>query len=184
MSQKTSSVLFILVTLLCTATVAVSLYIPVQAQSMPTGGNKDNCVNCHEDLYFLHDTGNWFCLQESPMSCVDCHGGNPKALTKELAHTDRAAHPVINEDLSKCQECHPEACQERVEFFDQTAGISRVLVAAPYTAVYSIEEDANKNVEAPTQEPSYWIMFWEFLPFVIVTGLALVIYFVARRRHN
>ena len=40
----------------------------------PTSDN-GNCITCHEDLYFLHDTGNWYCLKESPMACVDCHGG-------------------------------------------------------------------------------------------------------------
>ena len=184
MLAKTSAVLFALVTLLCTAIVTLFLYVPVQAEAMSTYRNKDNCMNCHEDLYFLHDTGNWFCLRESPMGCTDCHGGDPEALSEDLAHTDRAAHPVINEDLSKCQECHPEECYERVEFFDQTAGISQVRVAAPYTPDYSIEENASTDVDMQQPEPKRWIMFWELFPLVLVTSLALAIYFVAHRRHT
>ena len=95
---------------------------PVFAQESPPVPENGSCVNCHEDLYFLHDTGNWFCLRESPMRCVDCHGGNPNVLTQEEAHLNRKAHPVVNEDISKCQECHPAECMERIEKFNQTAG--------------------------------------------------------------
>jgi hypothetical protein len=95
--------------------------------------NQGNCIYCHENLYFLHDTGNWYCLKEAPMSCVDCHGGDPLATTADQAHSDRAAHPVINDDISKCQQCHPVECVERTQIFDQNAGISDVLIALPYT---------------------------------------------------
>ncbi|RPJ24039.1 MAG: hypothetical protein EHM33_19105, partial [Chloroflexi bacterium] len=124
MLHKTSSTLFALLSLIGIAIVTLSLNTPVQAQSIPTNGPENNCMNCHEDLYFLHDTGNWYCLRESSMRCVDCHGGDQEAITREAAHFSRAAHPVIDEDVSKCQECHPEECSERVELFDQTAGIS------------------------------------------------------------
>jgi hypothetical protein len=92
------------------------------------------CIKCHEDLYFLHDTGNWFCIRESPMRCVDCHGGDPFAINKEEAHTNRKAHPIINGDISKCQECHPAECNERLVKFETVAGISDVRVALPYQA--------------------------------------------------
>ena len=60
-----------------------------------------------DNLYYLHDTGKYFCLNELPMACVDCHGGDPQATIMEEGHTLRTAHPVINEDISKCQQCHP-----------------------------------------------------------------------------
>ena len=142
-----------------------------------------NCINCHIDLYFLHDTGNWYCLKESPMSCVDCHGGNPSATAQEQAHLDRAAHPILNDDISKCQECHPEECAEHVKLFDQTAGISQVLVAAPYTPADSIEESAPVGVGLTQQEqqPSRLPIFWEMIPLALLAALALTIYFI--RRH-
>lgn len=184
MSAKTSSVVFALVALIGTVLVTVSLYTPAQALSSTRKGNRDNCLSCHENLYFLHDTGNWFCLRESPMSCVDCHGGDPAALTEQEAHSERAAHPVLNGDVATCEECHPKECYERVDIFDERAGISQVLVAAPYTPAYSSKGQSGTNIDTAEQQPNGWIMFWEFLPLVLVTGLALIIYLVARRRHT
>ncbi len=156
------------------------------AQEVTPAADHGTCIKCHENLYFLHDTGNWFCLRESPMSCVDCHGGDTEATTEDLAHINRAAHPVINEDVSKCQQCHPEECNERVELFDQTAGISQVLVAAPYTPVRSTEDNASVSVDTPQQEqePSILLMFWEIIPLALVAGLALAIYWIHRTHHK
>ncbi|RPI94707.1 MAG: hypothetical protein EHM40_05555 [Chloroflexi bacterium] len=185
MSQKTLSILFMLMALMSLAVVTVSIHTPAQAQTLPTRASKNNCSSCHENLYFLHDTGNWFCLRESPMTCVDCHGGDPKAVTQELAHSNRAAHPVINEDVSKCQECHPEECDERVEIFDQTAGISLVRVAAPYTPVHSTERTDNIADAAQTEEQSGGLLlFWEIIPLVVIAGLALITYLIRRALHN
>ncbi len=89
------------------------------------------CVTCHEELYYSHDTGKAFCLSDSPMSCVDCHGGDPTAVTKETAHFDRNAHPIINDDDKKCYECHPAQAAERVQTFEKVAGVNQVLVAQP-----------------------------------------------------
>ncbi len=139
------------------------------------------CVVCHENLYFLHDTGNWFCLRESPMTCVDCHGGNPNTLDKNLAHAQRIAHPIINEDVSKCRQCHPQECDERVAYFDRTAGIGNVKVAAPYTPIYSVE---GASVTLPRREAGWFLAVWEILPLALVTGLALLAYYIMRRRHK
>jgi len=185
-SHKTSSTLFTLLTLVCIVIITLSLNTPAQAQSIPTKGSEDKCMNCHEDLYFLHDTGNWFCIRESPMRCVDCHGGDPKAVTQETAHPNRTAHPVSNEDVSKCKECHPEECNERVEFFDQTAGISQVRVAAPYTAAYPTKSVINRTTDASQTEeqPGGLLVFWEIIPLAIIAGLALVNYLVHRAHHQ
>lgn len=168
------------------------ILIVLTALSMPSVAYADdpvpapdngNCVTCHEDLYLLHDTGNWFCLKESPMTCVDCHGGDPNTLDKELAHANRATHPILNEDVTKCQQCHPDKCDERVEFFDQTAGISRILVAIPHAPSYSTEYASIKPVEEPQQVPKNLLIFWEVIPLVVVSGLALAIYLTLRKRH-
>ena len=171
---------------------ALGLLLLIASLSKPTiayanepapTSRQGNCINCHEDLYFLHDTGNWYCLKESPMSCVECHGGDPLATTQEQAHIQRTVHPVLNDDISKCQVCHPEECAERVKLFDQTAGISQVLVAAPYTPADSIEESAPVGVGLTQQEqqPSRLPIFWETIPLALLAGLALTIYLI--RRH-
>jgi hypothetical protein len=185
MFRKTSSILFALFTLVCLVIATVFLNTPAHAQSVPANGSEDKCMSCHENLYFLHDTGNWFCLRESPMRCVDCHSGDPEAVTQEKAHSNRAAHPVINEDVSKCQECHPEECAERVELFDQTAGISQVRVAAPYTPIHLMERTDNETADMPQQEQSgALLLFWEIIPLVVIAGLALITYLIRRALHN
>ncbi len=110
---------------------------PVQAQSLAQEVDNGTCISCHEDLYFLHDTGNWFCIRESPMACVSCHGGDPTATTQETAHYDRSAHPIVNEDISRCQECHvdEDECCECVSKFDQVAGVNEVKLDVPVTVV-------------------------------------------------
>lgn len=160
---------------------ALSMPSTVRADDPIPTLNNGNCIVCHEDLYFLHDTGNWFCLNESPMTCVDCHGGNPSTLDQDLAHASRAAHPVINDDISKCQQCHPDECYDRVALFDRSAGISDVLVAVPYTPSYSM--DAAPAWET-RQDSGNLLPFWEFIPLLLVAGLALGIYLFLRRRHK
>ncbi|MBN2116200.1 MAG: hypothetical protein JW730_06505 [Anaerolineales bacterium] len=185
MSHRTLSILFALFTLVCLVIATVFLSTPAHAQSVPANGSEDKCMTCHENLYFLHDTGNWFCLRESPMRCVDCHGGDPTAVTREMAHANRAAHPVINEDVSKCQDCHPEECDERVELFDQTAGISQVRIAAPYTPVHSTERTANETADIPQQdEPGGLLVFWEIIPLGVIAGLALLVYVMHHALHK
>jgi hypothetical protein len=182
MSHKPSLVLFVSFTLVCLMIVTIFFHTPVRAQSISTDEN--NCTTCHEDLYFLHDTGNWFCLRESPMNCVDCHGGNPEAVIQETSHLNRAAHPVINEDVSKCQECHPAECDKRVELFDQMAGIGQVQVAAPYTPAHSVTDHASVNIGVAEQKmPGTSLMLWGTIA-LVVAGLALATYRIAHRKHN
>jgi hypothetical protein len=90
------------------------------------------CISCHENLYLMHDTGKYFCLYESPMNCVDCHGGDPTATTTELAHYDREDHPVIEHEITICQDCHPMDCEEHITRFDQVAGIGNIVEAPAY----------------------------------------------------
>lgn len=163
----------------------LSISSKVYAQESTPASENGTCISCHENLYFLHDTGNWFCIREAPMRCVDCHGGNPSALTQAEAHADRKAHPILNEDISKCQECHPEECSERVTKFDQVAGISAVLVAVPYQPKPNlpIEEVQAPLVTEPVSHPA-WISFIEVIALILITGLALVIYFVHKAHHN
>lgn len=130
---------------------------PTQARSSPQVDDGSKCVTCHEDLYQLHDTGKAYCLKDSPMACVDCHGGNPNALTKEEAHYNRAAHPVINDDDKKCYECHPAQAEERVLEFGQVAGIKEIKVAIPCEPASKsseIEFPVSKSASIPLSIPA------------------------------
>jgi len=162
----------------------ITLSIPGTVYADGPATDNGKCISCHQDLYYLHDTGNWFCLEESPMACVDCHGGNPNTLVKAEAHINRAQHPVINDDISKCQECHPAQCDERVEIFEQTAGISNVLVAVPFTPSHSTEQDGFIPVTSAQQEPVYLVTFWEMVPLILVAGFAIALRLILHKRRN
>lgn len=150
--------------------------------SPPPPAENGNCTSCHENLYFLHDTGNWFCLRESPMACVDCHGGDPSGTTEERAHSNRAVHPVINEDISKCQECHPDECTERVAIFDRSAGISQVRVSASYRPV---QESGGLPKNTPLEErQGAAFLSGVTIPLILFAALALTMFLRAYRGHN
>jgi hypothetical protein len=161
------------------------LATPAYAQSPAQDVDNGNCIKCHEDLYFLHDTGNWFCIRESPMPCVACHGGDPTATTQESAHYDRSAHPVVNEDISKCQECHEDEdeCCECVSKFDQVAGINQVKLVSPVTD-FGASDQIPGLPAIEEQEPVNWLLILEILPLVVIASLALTIYIVHKVRHT
>jgi hypothetical protein len=184
MPLRRSIFLNLLTALALTAICMIPFTQPAQAQIQPHPNHEsnDNCIKCHEDLYFLHDTGNWYCIKESPMTCTECHGGNASAITSEEAHTGRAAHPVINNDITKCQECHAEECDERMDIFNQVAGINAVLVAVPYTPVPRAEP--SMFPPGREQETNLWINLREILPILLVAGAAVMVHFVHRIRHQ
>jgi len=58
---------------------AAALAACADTPAIPAG--QEGCIThaCHERVEFIHYGGD-------ALSCVDCHGGNPAALTKEAAH--------------------------------------------------------------------------------------------------
>ena len=167
------------------AIITLSITSKVYAQESPPSPEHGACISCHEDLYFLHDTGKWFCLRESPMQCVDCHGGDPNTFNQEQAHSNREPHPILDDDVSKCRECHPEECDERVKIFESTAGISDVLVSAPLQTKPNLSaEDMQIAPVAEPVTPPAWISFSEVTVLVLITGLAFAIYFFHKRQHR
>lgn len=158
---------------------------PVHAVSSRQDIDNGTCIKCHEDLYFQHDTGNWFCLRESPMRCVDCHGGNPAAITQENAHYDRSAHPIINEDISKCRECHTDEdeCCECVSKFDQLAGLKQVKLVSP-VSLSSTPVLSSGLPAIDEQEPVDWWLTLEILPLVLIVSLALSIFILHNVRQS
>lgn len=143
--------------------------LPVQAQEPIPLSENSNCVVCHENLYLLHDTGNHFCLNESPMSCVTCHGGDPTAVTMEAAHAFRDPHPVVGADMTRCQTCHPEECSERISIFDQKAGIGNVLVVPTYDVSAGAQSLPTGNIPVSAAG----VGFWQVLPLSILILLSL-----------
>lgn len=165
MSQLRKWVIGFALVFACTLLLAAfSQPITAQAQEPVPLNENSNCVVCHENLYLLHDTGNNFCLCESPMTCVDCHGGDPAAVTQEAAHLFRNPHPVVGEETTRCQLCHPDESNERVAIFDQKAGISDILVI-PSFDVATVAQAATIEAEI---EPVVRVNFWRVLPLLVL----------------
>jgi hypothetical protein len=187
--MNTKKIIFLcwLITLMSIVILIVPSLEPARAQAQMSTPFADHgsCIKCHEDLYFLHDTGNWFCIRESPMRCVDCHGGDPLSLKQEVAHASREAHPIVNEDVSTCQKCHPAECDERVAKFDQVAGISNVLVAVPYQPEPSVNSEQSQQTRQsePVKYPG-GISAMEVITPILISGLVLVIYLIHHRHQN
>lgn len=117
---------------------------PVQAQE-PTPSPDDGCISCHENLYYLHDTGKWLCQCTRQMTCTCCHGGNPDVFTEDEAHAGMVLYPTRN-DASACQKCHQEDYETRVERFANIAGISPVHPPIPtLTPVANISNHSSDN---------------------------------------
>jgi hypothetical protein len=171
-AKKVFSVPFVLIAVCVVLAITLASFpSQVQARNPLQASDGSQCITCHEDLYYLHDTGKAYCLKDSPMTCVDCHGGNPTALTKEEAHFNRSAHPVINEDGKKCYECHPAEADTRLEEFRQVAGISEIKLAATC-------EPANVPGTAGFLESQseQWTPTPQAMALFVVVGMMLVIF--------
>jgi len=114
------------------------------------------------------------------MRCVDCHGGNPTATTKETAHYDRSAHPVIGEDISRCENCHTD-CAERLTVLDEKVGISEVKEATYIPASDMSNPTGNLPYEEPY--PIKWALVFDVVPLVVLGMAAVTIYLLNRVPH-
>lgn len=97
----------------------------------------NSCLTCHEDLYYLHDTGKWYCIAEHKEHCIDCHEGDPATLNKEASHHELAAHPQANNG-EKCQECHPQDAAAHLAKFASLGGYSEISQPVSYTPAQPI----------------------------------------------
>ena len=154
----------------------------VLAQSSTPASGTNTCRSCHEDLYYQYDTGKSYCLTESPMQCVDCHAGDPQAITPENAHKGYIKYPVINQDDSRCYQCHPEQAKARVEKFRQVAGIHPVIVASSSFQSVSMTTQSVSNRNKQTQADELFFKSGIF-SLVLVAGLVLTGFIIYMVRH-
>ncbi len=140
-----------------------------------------NCIVCHEKLYYLHDTGKYFCINEASQRCADCHDGDPAATDKEAAHNGRSAHPVVNGDISKCQECHPADCDTYIEKFSQVAGIKPVFVAMK--PVLLSGQPAKITIAKSISAPDALTVLIPILAGGALLVLALAVFIIYLRHH-
>ena len=132
MLSKTNRWIFVLSALLFVVLLAMlSLPVGVSA-AQPKSVTSNSCLTCHEDLYYLHDIGKYYCISEHKDRCVSCHAGNAAAMNNEESHLGMLAHPQ-KDDGAKCQECHAEDVQARLATFATLGGYKTVVEAEPYT---------------------------------------------------
>ena len=106
--------------MICAGAFAILLFtsfvtMPVAAQGTPPP-EECQCKQCHEQQYYLYDTGKWYCQCKAPMTCVHCHSGNGQETNADLAHKDMLANPFTN-GAAVCKNCHKEELQARVNEF-------------------------------------------------------------------
>lgn len=93
----------------------------------------NSCLTCHEDLYYLHDTGCLYCMTPAHKDrCADCHEGNVKSMKTEEAHLGMIAHPQ-EQNGKKCLECHSvEETTTLLQKFNSEIGFDVVIAAEGY----------------------------------------------------
>jgi nitrate/TMAO reductase-like tetraheme cytochrome c subunit len=113
-----------------------ALSMTEQASAAPTTTNSTNsCLSCHEDLYYLHDTGCWYCMADAHRDrCTDCHEGNAASFKVEESHVGMLRHPQENNG-AKCRQCHAEDVDARLDTFDSKVGFEKVIEPIAYTPV-------------------------------------------------
>ncbi len=117
----------------------------------------NSCLTCHEDLYYLHDTGKWYCITEHKDHCVDCHEGNASVMDKKDSHQGLVAHPQQNNG-EKCQECHPGDSQARLTTFASLGGYKTITDTRLY-AIHEAEAGAFPIVSETTLAEKWpWLM--------------------------
>ena len=152
--------------------------IPRTALAQSTPPEKDeNCIGCHENLYFLHDTGKWYCLCSLSARCTFWHGGNPESLKEAEAHLGLVSRPTTD-NASACQSCHPDDFQTRLEKFAALGGIQ---TAHPDSSTYhtaELIEDQTRSANPPAFLAYRKLEPWQWLGVGIVGVLMLgVVYF-------
>ena len=112
--------------------VAALVALPVPAFAAQIAAPPTNsCLTCHENLYYLHDTGKWYCITEHKDRCANCHAGDATVLDKNKSHQGLILHPQ-REDGEKCLECHPQDSNAHLEKFASIGGYKALSGTTPY----------------------------------------------------
>jgi hypothetical protein len=109
-------------------------YVSADQIENQISSTSSSCLSCHDDLYYLYDMGKSYCITEHKDRCVNCHEGNPTALNKDESHLGLIAYPQ-KDNGAKCQQCHPQDSQTRLDKFALMGGYKTVNEAVPYTPI-------------------------------------------------
>ncbi|RJP49484.1 MAG: hypothetical protein C4583_12500 [Anaerolineaceae bacterium] len=135
---------------------AITLVLwPASVSAATTGAPTINsCLTCHEDLYYLHDTGKWYCITEHKDRCVNCHEGDAATMVKDESHSGLMLHPQRNNG-EKCQGCHPRDLTTRLAKFASAGGYKTIQETKPYIPSY-IDSGAFPSTLASSQIAENW----------------------------
>jgi len=133
----------------------------------------NSCLTCHENLYYLHDTGCWYCMADAHKDrCVDCHEGNPAAYKEEESHVGMILHPQENNG-EKCLECHTaEEAQIKLSEFESAAGFNTVTSEDAYAHSEFVKTDFPEVTASNPLETWFWLG-GSFLAFGLWLALVL-----------
>jgi hypothetical protein len=140
MSKRFNSLTLAALAILFVITFAV-VSAPGQVSAAPIMINsiENSCLSCHEDLYYLHDTGCWYCMTDVHKDrCTDCHEGNATSYKEEEAHLGLLRHPQEN-DGAKCKQCHTEDFKQRLDTFDAKVGFDPAVETVAYVPAHTVE---------------------------------------------
>jgi hypothetical protein len=147
--------------------------MPVHAGSS-TQLSSPACMTCHENQYYLYDTGTWYCITEARDRCVNCHSGNADALTEQEAHAGLVANPFHDGGI-RCQECHLEDTEARIEKVASYTGFHESIQVEPYAPHAAVSETGSElltSLDKP--EASTWFIV------AAVAGFLLWLFLVIR----
>jgi hypothetical protein len=134
------------------------LSLPVDVSAAPpTNVTSNSCLSCHEDLYYLHDTGKYYCITEHKDRCVNCHEGDASVMSKEESHLGLLAHPQ-KDNGAKCQECHTEDVQTRLATFAIQGGYKAIIESESYTPSSTAEAGFPETSEPNLMEKIPWLV--------------------------
>ncbi len=123
-----------------TAMLLILLSLPGGTSPTPALAAGDGCVSCHSDhdflvrnkkLYDYYQDWKLSIHGQEGVNCADCHGGNPKAKSKENAHrgkgfrADRKSSPIDYRNIpATCAKCHDNiyAKYRQSEHFEHLRG--------------------------------------------------------------
>lgn len=151
--------------------------LPAAQAQAATPEKDENCLGCHENLYYLHDTGKWYCLCSLRARCTYCHRGNPDTVIEDEAHLGLVSNPASG-DTADCQNCHPDDFEIRLEKFASLAGIQ---TAYPDSFAFNTTRPIDNQAPAAVSASFYEFReftTWQWLGIVFVGILAVgIIYF-------
>ena len=130
-NRRVQELIAILLVLILAVLITTTTASAAQTKTTTVAANS-SCFTCHEDLYYLYDLGNNYCITEHKDRCLNCHEGNPAEMNKDEAHLGLIAHPQKDNGV-QCLECHKEETAAYLAKFKSLGGYKQVIEEPPYS---------------------------------------------------